>query len=183
MQGLRCVPRNYLRVRGEYFSARSTPDSMAELPPRARRIPIATERLFHDFWNYLRVRGEYLANIDLHVFNCGTTSACAENTVCARSFSGSARNYLRVRGEYFHVSCGRVGSRELPPRARRILLDHFLSSGDAGTTSACAENTNSRTNRHITSRNYLRVRGEYGVPHIRPGPGRELPPRARRIQE
>ena len=50
-----------------------------------------------------------------------------------------------------------------------------------GTTSACAENTPSASRHLRQRRNYLRVRGEYGVPVISRRPGRELPPRARRI--
>ena len=52
-----------------------------------------------------------------------------------------------------------------------------------GTTSACAENTPPRSGMPGTGRNYLRVRGEYGV-SIPPGASfEELPPRARRILE
>ena len=54
------IGRNYLRVRGEYFSWNCFSLSQSELPPRARRIP-------------------------QHAFNAmgydGTTSACAENTL------------------------------------------------------------------------------------------------------
>ena len=35
---------NYLRVRGEYTSVTSRYDFKAELPPRARRIPVTTDR-------------------------------------------------------------------------------------------------------------------------------------------
>ena len=51
--------RNYLRVRGEYFPRFSSPWSISELPPRARRILI-----------FISSRGQL----------SGTTSACAENT-------------------------------------------------------------------------------------------------------
>ena len=92
--------RNYLRVRGEYYiPVRDTP-RISELPPRARRI------------------------LGLNLFNraqCGTTSACAENTKPAPPPGCSSGNYLRVRGEY-QAGCGAgLDSRELPPRARRIL--------------------------------------------------------------
>ena len=54
------IPRNYLRVRGEYvFSANSRTDQ-PELPPRARRI---------------------LKPLIASIFEHGTTSACAENTL------------------------------------------------------------------------------------------------------
>ena len=53
------VSRNYLRVRGEYYSSLVVCVRIAELPPRARRI-----------WEI-----PHLATLDR-----GTTSACAENT-------------------------------------------------------------------------------------------------------
>ena len=71
---------------------------------------------------------------------------------------------------------------ELPPRARRIRSGFDCDLGLTGTTSACAENTDIRSEKSPCGWNYLRVRGEYP-------PGRrwewawiELPPRARRIQ-
>ena len=51
------------------------------------------------------------------------------------------RNYLRVRGEYNECACNAVSVVELPPRARRILLDSGNDHDIVGTTSACAENT------------------------------------------
>ena len=70
---------------------------------------------------------------------------------------------------------------ELPPRARRILSISPVFYGKFGTTSACAENTQSCAHRSPRHGNYLRVRGEYNLP----GGGEiawwELPPRARRI--
>ena len=51
--------RNYLRVRGEYFSHPMWVASMMELPPRARRIPTTKTATPPNLWNYLRVRGEY----------------------------------------------------------------------------------------------------------------------------
>ena len=71
--------RNYLRVRGEYVRERCARLRPKELPPRARRIRNLNKQ---------RRRRD------------GTTSACAENTFCRRSFCFSVRNYLRVRGEY-----------------------------------------------------------------------------------
>ena len=50
---------------------------------------------------------------------------------------------------------------ELPPRARRILIDWRKYDANDGTTSACAENTMSAPAGPKTTRNYLRVRGEY----------------------
>ena len=75
------------------------------------------------------------------VFDNGTTSACAENTLGEATRSPLTRNYLRVRGEYF---AGRIVTRkdvELPPRARRILGPYTGAGKINGTTSACAENT------------------------------------------
>ena len=91
---------NYLRVRGEYLTGVNINMLSVELPPRARRIRLSP------------------LPPDPRV---GTTSACAENTKWFWDHRHCARNYLRVRGEY--LGLGRLGyqSRELPPRARRIL--------------------------------------------------------------
>ena len=72
---------------------------------------------------------------------------------------------------------------ELPPRARRILngVPHYAWRG--GTTSACAENTGILVDLALDIRNYLRVRGEYGISMRVEGATRELPPRARRIRD
>ncbi|VEI98377.1 Uncharacterised protein [Corynebacterium matruchotii] len=94
------VVRNYLRVRGEYSLTAATPASPWELPPRARRIPIAGHMV-----------GSTL----------GTTSACAENTANSRPARSPAWNYLRVRGEYIFYRVFEGFFPELPPRARRIL--------------------------------------------------------------
>ena len=51
---------------------------------------------------------------------------------------------------------------ELPPRARRIHLLLLCCFAEHGTTSACAENTGVGVDLVDHSRNYLRVRGEYG---------------------
>ena len=87
-----------------------------------------------------------------------------------------------MRGEYWSVKPSRPVSRELPPRARRIL---GVGGGDElqiGTTSACAENTGNGFPGAIHFWNYLRVRGEY-VERLRgDGCRKELPPRARRIR-
>ena len=115
-------PGNYLRVRGEYEHIGGLADLKLELPPRARRIHVLDALAAGTF---------------------GTTSACAENT----SVSGSpliwCRNYLRVRGEYRSLAANIRLCMELPPRARRIPFDICSDLADAGTTSACAENTHS----------------------------------------
>ena len=153
--------RNYLRVRGEYGQSSCAIIAPTELPPRARRIPLART-------NQLK--------------SPGTTSACAENT--RRSLRAIHRpgNYLRVRGEYFHQGQGRHILGELPPRARRIRLMRVIFFQQLGTTSACAENTPPSSSPVLNDRNYLRVRGEY--PRARPPicTPLELPPRARRIR-
>ena len=56
--------------------------------------------------------------------------------------------------------------------------DHLL-----GTTSACAENTSRTCLRNSSSRNYLRMRGEYPQAQYRHACDSELPPRARRIRK
>ena len=152
--------RNYLRVRGEYLTHKRLLAALGELPPRARRIRPQDFRS----WG-----------------SRGTTSACAENTIGAMKSILLSGNYLRVRGEYqaHQPTCN--AAMELPPRARRIPGLRKLFKGIPGTTSACAENTDTRAWVCIMKRNYLRVRGEYPPsPHRNENP-RELPPRARRI--
>ena len=90
---------NYLRVRGEYFTAFTQSGSCRELPPRAWRIP-TRENLIQQ--------------------NRGTTSACAENTGGCLVLILHDGNYLRVRGEYRSKHVTRTHVVELPPRARRI---------------------------------------------------------------
>ena len=152
---------NYLRVRGEYPLYTCPKPFTGELPPRARRIPIASRE-----WNDL----------------LGTTSACAENTLSRVADIFGMRNYLRVRGEYeSRLSCS-VTPSELPPRARRILGGNYDLAKKIGTTSACAENTCRCRGGGLLPRNYLRVRGEYSLVGVAFQMKRELPPRARRIQ-
>ena len=134
------MERNYLRVRGEYVSKSSTAPMVMELPPRARRILALNRRKLTD---------------------CGTTSACAENTHRVTLWAGWFWNYLRVRGEYHDGSPRWVDALELPPRARRIQPWSTGLTSWSGTTSACAENTCQNHLRHQWSWNYLRVRGEY----------------------
>ena len=148
-------------MRGEYAPARPLGIFSPELPPRARRIPTAA----NDFEDY-----------------GGTTSACAENTDPWANMNAALRNYLRVRGEYGVPVISRRPGRELPPRARRIPINTFLSTYVVGTTSACAENTTTYTTMKIGLGNYLRVRGEYPAAPSPLPPNVELPPRARRIQ-
>ena len=136
---LRAV-RNYLRVRGEYLAAFHRSEKISELPPRARRI---------------------LTDTSVDTTPPGTTSACAENTLLRLPSPPSCWNYLRVRGEYSMISCFSSGTKELPPRARRIQRKSNIPSGFKGTTSACAENTTADPHYMQRSRNYLRVRGEY----------------------
>ena len=91
---------NYLRVRGEYGRLLLSQGSLAELPPRARRIHLVEQDL---------------------AFMGGTTSACAENTQIMPVAQIEKRNYLRVRGEYWLRIISLLRLMELPPRARRIL--------------------------------------------------------------
>ena len=131
---------NYLRVRGEYRSNHFFHASVLELPPRARRIP---------------------APITFCENQCGTTSACAENTCSNHILRKSMWNYLRVRGEYWCATNECACDAELPPRARRIRYAHHGGTAPMGTTSACAENTGQKETERTPSWNYLRVRGEY----------------------
>ena len=152
--------RNYLRVRGEYPPRLRAHRGKQELPPRARRIRCATPPRQQE---------------------SGTTSACAENTVCHAPKAARKRNYLRVRGEYVIMRPGLKLIVELPPRARRIPNVGDLRLGIVGTTSACAENTGFLLPSALTHRNYLRVRGEYKPVPLTRDNALELPPRARRI--
>ena len=131
---------NYLRVRGEYVIITVTGWKNQELPPRARRIQLCAP------WFQQPE---------------GTTSACAENTRPYPTIAAADWNYLRVRGEYQTPSSCGTTAWELPPRARRILTVPLQCGVVAGTTSACAENTEQRIFRTNRCRNYLRVRGEY----------------------
>ena len=153
--------RNYLRVRGEYLTGVNINMLSVELPPRARRIRLSP------------------LPPDPRV---GTTSACAENTWIGRMRSPPPWNYLRVRGEYYAAPELVTEPPELPPRARRILCGTGPWTHSSGTTSACAENTLVNRSRSMISWNYLRVRGEYGIPGHMMDMDEELPPRARRIQ-
>ena len=151
---------NYLRVRGEYYHGSGGFIEGAELPPRARRIPMCSRN---------------------EVGRYGTTSACAENTRPTSVFRRFIWNYLRVRGEYAWACSVFCIAWELPPRARRI---HYFQSdreGVLGTTSACAENTKIMPMVKTNTGNYLRVRGEYPHPSTHATAHVELPPRARRI--
>ena len=127
------------------------------------------------------MRGEYSVPIVIIIEHGGTTSACAENTPCLTIPSCRSRNYLRVRGEYSLRIPGSSPCTELPPRARRIQLWQRGPRINGGTTSACAENTGNPAGKKTLSRNYLRVRGEYGRGSPTQTTPRELPPRARRI--
>ena len=93
--------RNYLRVRGEYLLQSHFAKINVELPPRARRIQLPTVATMQKI---------------------GTTSACAENTRHQAHEMAASRNYLRVRGEYYSAPFCAAHQRELPPRARRILV-------------------------------------------------------------
>ena len=131
-----------------------------ELPPRARRILL------------------YAA---AGMGASGTTSACAENTHPQLPGGRDVWNYLRVRGEYHSRPESPATPRELPPRARRILIISDNTSDAVGTTSACAENTAAAGWRGCRGGNYLRVRGEYNPARSTSQSEMELPPRARRI--
>ena len=71
---------------------------------------------------------------------------------------------------------------ELPPRTRRIHRDRPEGLVPDGTTSAYAENTQTRMRPGGSIRNYLRVRGEYWFVSRPANTTQELPPRTRRIR-
>ena len=148
-------------MRGEYGTDEWRGVITAELPPRARRIPIPTPEQSP---------------------LTGTTSACAENTQHSEFRWAFGGNYLRVRGEYPSSVYWISEIVELPPRARRIRKDTAVLHPGLGTTSACAENTVTEQQRNSELRNYLRVRGEYEGRLTVTVARLELPPRARRIR-
>ena len=154
------VKRNYLRVRGEYASHGSLFGVYWELPPRTRRIP---------------------SNRCMNKMRRGTTSAYAENTPDISPPQAWSRNYLRVRGEYEKLLKHQSDTWELPPRTRRIPVTACSDPMTCGTTSAYAENTRLGQEFIDATRNYLRVRGEYGCRIGLLPPPWELPPRTRRI--
>ena len=86
-----------------------------------------------------------------------------------------------MRGEYAQAWWPGIPAKELPPHARRILAAVAGPALGAGTTSACAENTRPLLPAGGFSGNYLRMRGEYGVPGHMMDMDEELPPHARRI--
>ena len=129
------------------------------------------------------MRGEYRGFHRAQQGAVGTTSACAENTTKQGGHQGARGNYLRVRGEYYRPNVITLNLGELPPRARRILGRRHPHPTEQGTTSACAENTVICWLTASTSRNYLRVRGEYGEEYYFSLLAVELPPRARRIRK
>ena len=148
-------------MRGEYPDPVDPIYLAEELPPRARRI--------HSNWVY-------------RDYTLGTTSACAENTLCWPARLWQSRNYLRVRGEYWLAPASNPHAVELPPRARRIRCGFTIIRIEHGTTSACAENTERQLDAIAPWRNYLRVRGEYCLSSNDCPNLFELPPRARRIR-
>ena len=87
-----------------------------------------------------------------------------------------------MRGEYWCATNECACHAELPPRARRIRAMAPAGLIQRGTTSACAENTAFAPGQKSSCWNYLRVRGEYAHVRVLGPKGRELPPRARRIQ-
>ena len=107
-------------MRGEYKLFKIGAILTKELPPRARRIRLASSYLLilmgttsacaentrraavsnPTRGNYLRVRGEYVFKGLSLGKKLGTTSACAENTQRFHRPWLPYWNYLRVRGEY-----------------------------------------------------------------------------------
>ena len=151
-----------------------------ELPPRARRIPWEFDlKSWLDGTTSACAENTTQHHVDMPY--SGTTSACAENTRCFWGFQLRQWNYLRVRGEYSHNTMLTCHTPELPPRARRILVENMLGLSRYGTTSACAENTVAMAHGATTYWNYLRVRGEYLHSIVYTNSRWELPPRARRI--
>ena len=153
----------------------------SELPPRARRIPYSCRLRRAEYQNYLRVRGEYASIYLSQILSWELPPRARRIPYSCRLRRAEYQNYLRVRGEYSGAPRSSVANLELPPRARRIHTLYYTHPTPAGTTSACAENTPPLMVRRRSTRNYLRVRGEYSCSSGRRCPQLELPPRARRI--
>ena len=132
-------------------------------------------------WNYLRVRGEYQAAMRNAEANVELPPRARRIQPSRSIWSEEYWNYLRVRGEYHQGRASPQNRSELPPRARRIPWSHGEIADEAGTTSACAENTPDWCRFPPCRWNYLRVRGEYRGNPTDFQIGWELPPRARRI--
>ncbi len=98
------VLRKYLRVRGEESTMAGSSGARAEIPPRARR------RVIPKLWAPELI---------------GNTSACAEKSAKPPRNFRRARKYLRVRGEKRPLSRPGRGTVEIPPRARRRVLDRW----------------------------------------------------------
>ena len=112
----------------------------------------------------------------------GTTSAHAENTGWFYQSPTRIWNYLRACGECKSSLKSSAPSQELPPRMRRIPAGFTNRQPEFGTTSVYAENTATLANAGLTTRNYLRARGEYSIDDTSTAIAMELPPRARRIR-
>ena len=112
--------RNYLRVRGEYLARSPATNFLSGTTSACAENTPAPMSLLITSGNYLRVRGEYCFSAPGCFFApelpprarriqppdpcavpiIGTTSACAENTLCLGLQILDRGNYLRVRGEY-----------------------------------------------------------------------------------
>ena len=127
-------------MRGEYTGLVLVDVLTKELPPRARRIPAVDGRGGHESGTTSACAENTKLQPGAKRYG-GTTSACAENTAQGLTSPPWKRNYLRVRGEYSRAVSRAARATELPPRARRILVQVVSLFAVDGTTSACAENT------------------------------------------
>ena len=89
-------------------------------------------------------------------------------------------NYLRMRGEELITRKLSPACTELPPHARRRVLEQSVSANRAGITSACAEKRDNARSDAVPPRNYLRMRGEELPALTITRLPKELPPHARR---
>ncbi len=153
------VTRNYLRMRGEEGGLIGGIPRAMELPPHARRRALIT-----------------------HTSSVvsGITSACAEKRSGWRGATVTCGNYLRMRGEEDHFALSAENLQELPPHARRRVVQRALPVWLRGITSACAEKRGVVLAQADTEGNYLRMRGEECKLLGKSRSSVELPPHARR---
>ena len=87
------------------------------------------------------------------------TSACAEQTSAGWPCSTPARDHLRVCGADGYVTDGELTQGGSPPRVRSRLLQRAAFQARGGITSACAEQTDCRSQLSSVNWDHLRVCG------------------------
>ena len=112
-------------------------------------------------------------------YSLGITSACAEQTMAVGLFVAGAGDHLRVCGADNYTSGRPYGIHGSPPRVRSRRNQIRPPTSVGGITSACAEQTDARTDVGISSEDHLRVCGADAMPRSRAEPDAGSPPRVR----